>query len=189
MGISKKNRDILFQKYGGKCAYCGCDLQKGWHADHIEAVIRNSHYNPKTHRWEFDGTYVNPEKNHIDNMNPSCASCNINKHQLTIEQFRDLIQNFVSSLNEYTVQYKIAKRYGLIQETEKKVRFYFEDYRQNEISKHKNHLRFKVSGAKLYELYSSYGQIKSLIICDCPGIADTEVCSEDMIKYIESEFL
>lgn len=189
MKLTKKQREILFQKYGGKCAYCGFDLQKGWHADHIEAVIRNSHWNPKTYRWEFDGTYVNPEKNHIDNMNPSCASCNINKHQLTIEQFRDLIQNFVNSLNEYTVQYKIAKRYGLIKETEKKVRFYFEDYQQKEISKHQNHSHFWVEEGKLFESYNTLRGLRYHLVCDVPGIPDCDRCSEDMIKYIEIEFL
>lgn len=30
-------------KFGGRCAYCGCELpEKGWHADHVEAVLRKS---------------------------------------------------------------------------------------------------------------------------------------------------
>lgn len=35
-----KDRQAIFDKYGGRCAYCGCELQKGWHVDHIEAVVR-----------------------------------------------------------------------------------------------------------------------------------------------------
>ena len=51
---------------------------------------------------------------------------NINKHSMSLEEFRSLIGGFINSLNQRMVQYKIAKRYGLIKETGIKVRFYFE---------------------------------------------------------------
>lgn len=35
-----KKRQIIFDKYNGKCAYCGCELQKLWHIDHIEPIVR-----------------------------------------------------------------------------------------------------------------------------------------------------
>ena len=114
---TKKQREILFQKYDGKCTYCGCDLVKGWHVDHIEPIIRNP----------MDAKEcAKPHLDVIENMTPSCASCNINKHSMTIEQFRSLITGFVRSLNLRSVQYKFAKKYGLVEETEKKVVFYFE---------------------------------------------------------------
>lgn len=189
MKLTKNQREILFSKYNGKCAYCGCDLQKGWHADHIEPCRRNSHYNSKTHRWEFDGTYVNPELNHIDNMNPSCASCNINKHSMTIEQFRDSIQQFIPSLNEYITQYKIAKRYGLIKETEMKVVFYYEKFIENRIKKRANHVCFWVEDGVLYESYQTLRGVRYNKICDVPEIQDTEDCSDEMIAYIEKEYV
>lgn len=189
MKLSKKDREVLSKKYNGKCAYCGCELQKGWHADHIEPCRRNSHYNPVTHRWEFDGTYVNPENDHIDNLNPSCASCNINKHSYTLEQFRESIQQFIPSLNEYVTQYKFAKRYGLIEETNKKVRFYFEIYEEKQIKKHLNHSHFWVEDGKLYESYHTVRGLRHLFVCNTPDIPDNENCSEDMIKYIEKEFI
>ncbi len=34
--MTKTDRQKIFDKYGGKCAYCGCELQKGWHVDHVE---------------------------------------------------------------------------------------------------------------------------------------------------------
>lgn len=43
-----------------------------------------------------------------------------------IEGFRNLIHGFVNSLNRDSVQYKVAKRYGLIRETGIEVKFYFE---------------------------------------------------------------
>ena len=126
MYISKKNREIIKQKFGGKCAYCGCELQKGWHVDELYPVQRNYKWNKNKTRYIHDGTYMNPQNLHINNQMPSCPSCNINKHSMNLEDFRKLIEGFMKHLNERNTQYKIAKRYGLIQETIKPIIFYFE---------------------------------------------------------------
>src|ERR1035437_1582017 len=60
------------------------------------------------------------------NQKPACASCNINKHSLSLEEFRSLIQGFMKYLNQLKTQYKIAKRYGLVKEDIKPIIFYFE---------------------------------------------------------------
>lgn len=143
-----KLRELIFNKFGGRCAYCGCQLEKGWHVDEIEPVRRNKKWiragwdsdkpRPKTEsdtgpefakwrqgRWVDDGC-IHPERFHIDNQNPACASCNINKHSMDLEEFRNLINGFITSLNRDSTQYKIAKRYGLISETGIEVKFYFE---------------------------------------------------------------
>lgn len=131
--MKKSERELIFNKYGGKCAYCGRELIKGWHVDHLEPCQRRTKY-IKGHyvgdKWVEprivqDGFY-NPDANHIDNYNPSCASCNILKSSVPIEAFRERIANFINSLNSYTNQYKFAKRYGLIEETNNPVVFYFE---------------------------------------------------------------
>ena len=113
--MKKSDRQKVFDKYGGRCAYCGEMLVKGWHVDEIEPVRRNG-----------DGTCLHPERFHVDNQNPACASCNINKHSGSLEDFRRLIQGFMKHLNEVSTQYKIAKRYGLVRENIKPVVFYFE---------------------------------------------------------------
>lgn len=116
MKLSKSEREFILGKYDGKCAYCGCELQKGWHADHIEPIVRN---------WT-NGTCEKPENHKLENFNPSCASCNIQKSSLTLEQFRSQIKQFINSLNQYSTQYKFAKKYGLVNETQIEVIFYFE---------------------------------------------------------------
>lgn len=132
--MSKGDREKVFNKYGGKCAYCGCELVKGWHVDEIEPVRRNwEHvYNETTgfHDKKITG-YMHPERLILENQNPACASCNINKHSMSLEQFRELITGFITSLNRDSTQYKIAKRYGLVQETIKPVVFYFETINQS----------------------------------------------------------
>lgn len=151
MAVSKKNREIIFNKYNGNCAYCGDPLQKGWHVDELLPVRRKQKLIPsgyyhkttkepkptehramndpdyewKASRWVSDGM-EHPERMHIDNQVPSCPSCNINKHSMSVDQFRSLIFNFKKSLNRDSVQYKIAKRYGLIKEINKDIIFYFE---------------------------------------------------------------
>lgn len=108
-------RQKVWNKSNGHCWYCGDQLQKGWHVDHFLPLGRN-----------HDGTCDNPENDHIDNLVPSCPSCNIMKSSMDIETFRWLIGNFVTRLNRDITVYRHAKRYGLVQETGNEVRFYFE---------------------------------------------------------------
>jgi len=128
MAVSKKQRQIIHDKFGGKCAYCGCELVKGWHVDEILPIRRNIIYDYNKRKFVPDGTCMHPERLHIDNQYPACASCNINKHSMSLEDFRNSITGFMKHLNESSTQYKIAKRYGLIYETIKPIIFYFEEY-------------------------------------------------------------
>ena len=126
--MTKKDRQLIFDKYDGRCAYCGCELTKGWHVDEIEPVRRNMVWDAVKRKYvpHKEHPYTHPERLHIDNQNPACASCNINKHSGSVEEFRNLIAGFKKHLNEINTQYKISKRYGLVVEMEKPVVFYFE---------------------------------------------------------------
>lgn len=134
--MKKSDRETIFNKFGGRCAYCGFELVKGWHVDEIEPVRRgweyikdengNRIYDQLKGDYKKSNTVEHPERFHIDNQYPSCASCNINKHSMSLEQFRKQIKGFMKHLNEINTQYKIAKRYGLVQETSIDVKFYFE---------------------------------------------------------------
>lgn len=126
--MKKADRQKIFGKYGGRCAYCGCELLKGWHVDEIEPVRRNHVWDSVNRKWIAHPTnpMLHPERMNMDNQNPACASCNINKHSESLEDFRKAIKKYVESLNLYSTQYKIARRYGLITETNIEVKFYFE---------------------------------------------------------------
>ena len=41
MYISKKDREIIKNKFGGKCAYTGTELKEDWQVDHVKPVVRN----------------------------------------------------------------------------------------------------------------------------------------------------
>lgn len=116
----KEHRQIVFNKYNGKCAYCGCSLGSKWHVDHIV---------PKR-RGDSEATLKKLNKvrgsDNFDNLNPSCIRCNIRKNSLTLEQFRSEIQEQVKRLKRDSNQFNLALDYNLIEETNKEVKFYFE---------------------------------------------------------------
>jgi 5-methylcytosine-specific restriction endonuclease McrA len=111
-------RDRLFIKYNGKCAYCGDDLQRGWHIDHFLPLVRS-----------ISGEQKHSERNGFDNLKTSCPSCNNYKHSHSIEEFRRLISELRKQLMR-TTQYRISLRYGLVVEVEKEVVFYYEQLQQ-----------------------------------------------------------
>jgi 5-methylcytosine-specific restriction endonuclease McrA len=78
MYVSKKNREIIRLKFGGKCAYSGTDLEPDWQIDHIKPVVRN---------W-FDGTMTFEKDDCIENMVPVQKIINHYKHSLNLEVFR-----------------------------------------------------------------------------------------------------
>ena len=50
-----------------------------------------------------------------------------------IADFRKLVEGFMTHLNERNTQYKIAKRFGLVEENVKPVVFYFEQYEKEQL--------------------------------------------------------
>lgn len=123
--MNKATRDIVFQKYGGKCAYCGCELQKGWNIDHIEPHWHTVN-EAQAAKWG-----IKKGAHDISNFNPSCPRCNRWKSTFTIEQFRQEIQLQVQRLNSYSNNYRMAKDFNLIRETEAEVVFYYETLNTN----------------------------------------------------------
>lgn len=119
MKLTKNQRSELHGKFGGRCAYCGCDLPERWHADHLEAVRRG-----KSDRWE--GSSERPQNHNMDNMMPSCPPCNLSKAHMPLEAWREWIAGHVISLNSYHPIYRLTKAYGLVVETGNPVIFYFE---------------------------------------------------------------
>ena len=131
MKLTKKQRDNLRNKYGGRCAYCGCELPKIFHADHFEPVDRicvlETIKNNGVYKLKASTVGVrHPERNDISNMMPSCVKCNISKSNLSLEKWRTFLERTVQSLRKRGGMYAHAVRFGLIVETNAKVKFYFE---------------------------------------------------------------
>lgn len=128
MKLTKAQREQVRQMFDGRCAYCGEPLPERWHADHMEPVIRDLVIK-ETARGTYrltSGKPSRPDLDVIENFMPSCPPCNISKHSMTIEVWRGWLAGHINSLNAYHPIYRLAKKYGLVQETAAPVVFYFE---------------------------------------------------------------
>lgn len=124
----KPNRQQVHDKCGGHCAYCGAEIAvKDMQVDHMMPQI--------DYEWRLKTKFNVPnflthltagDLNHIDNLMPSCRSCNGFKSTFHLELFRSEVQDQVNRLRKNKPTFKLAERYGLIQEVEKPVVFYFE---------------------------------------------------------------
>jgi 5-methylcytosine-specific restriction endonuclease McrA len=122
---TKKQRETLRAKFGGRCAYCGGQLGK-MHADHLEPVIRvtrDAHSKPLPANECY---LVRPERNCVANMMPACAPCNLHKGGYTLEGWRDIIQRSAEISSRATSTFKAGVRFGIIAVSDTPIRFYFE---------------------------------------------------------------
>ncbi|APR70750.1 hypothetical protein [Acinetobacter haemolyticus] len=71
MKLTKAQREELKQKYDGHCAYCGDRLGDKWHADHLEAVVRDL----------VIGKPEKPENDVYENLMPALQLGTIVNHQ------------------------------------------------------------------------------------------------------------
>ncbi|MGG5963988.1 HNH endonuclease [Salmonella enterica] len=134
MALTKKQRERLRMKFGGRCAYCGCELpEKGWHADHVQAVLRKSERCMKAaekgiFRLKTTGEVFRPEADCPENIFPSCAPCNLLKTTYSLEMFRKQVSLQVERGRRSSVNFRTAERFGLISVVNKPVVFWFEQY-------------------------------------------------------------
>lgn len=124
MNMNKLDRQKIYEKYGGKCAYCGCELAKGWHASPIQPIKLTV----------TETGQVVEENNELSNIVGACVNCAMSKthigmngrtEQLTIENFRNAIIETFELLKQQPY-YKRALKFGMITETGKEFKFYFE---------------------------------------------------------------
>ena len=133
MSFSKQKRIEIYSKFNGKCAYCGTEIKlKDMQVDHIipkddfcvmnsEVKSRNPYIPP------FLSHLSNKDCNHIDNLFPSCRVCNNWKGYSNLLVFKSSLEYQVKRLNQYSSSYRIAKKYGQIQEIIEPIRFFFEN--------------------------------------------------------------
>ena len=128
MKLTKAQREQLKNKFGGHCAYCGCDLGDKWHADHIEAVKRDIIHVGGGKL--VSGEMTRPHLDTIENMNTACVSCNLNKSSMSIEGWRGVLGGYCKALIRDSHTFRHSLRFGLVAFTDKPVMFFFETYQQ-----------------------------------------------------------
>lgn len=111
--IPKAIRQRVYKKYNGHCAYCGKAIAyKDMQVDHIQA------------------RYIGGKDN-LENYNPACRPCNFYKSTMTIDQFRDELKKVQGRLRKVFI-YRLAVAYGLVEEKDLNVQFYFERSNQHD---------------------------------------------------------
>lgn len=112
MAFSKKIRKSVYEKYGGRCAYCGREIAyKDMQVDHFLPL----------RAWGIEDAGTDD----IANLMPACRMCNHYKRANTLETFRRYIQEIPQKLRENYI-YKVGIAYGNVIENEKPIVFFFE---------------------------------------------------------------
>ena len=115
---TKSERLKVYEKCNGHCAYCGCELEyKDMQIDHIVAIHGGD---------EADKMIKDKTINTIDNCLPSCRQCNFYKEALTIEEYRNKIQQTLTHTCVSTFPVKLALKYGILKLFGWDGKFYFE---------------------------------------------------------------
>lgn len=105
--IPQAKRRLVYDKFNGHCAYCGCKIDYCEMAiDHFLAFSKNG-------------------KNNIDNLLPSCNLCNAIKFNSSIEEFREKLKTL--PINNLPKIKLLSKYYNIIPK-DKHLLFYFEKY-------------------------------------------------------------
>lgn len=121
MAFKKELRIRVWNKFGQKCAYCGCDLEYNkMQVDHIKPLHRNDKIETLIVWGVERGT------NDETNLYPSCARCNRWKATYSLEMFRKEIQKQIERLKRDSNQFRMAIDFELIEETKNTVVFWFE---------------------------------------------------------------
>lgn len=107
--LTADERQRVYIKFGGHCAYCGCDITiKDMQADHVVPL----------HLGGADN---------ISNLYPACRACNHYKSTFTVEKFREIVQRAPAVLMKNSATYRNIVRFGLMHHPKNpEVQFYFE---------------------------------------------------------------
>lgn len=106
--FTKAERRAVYGKTGGRCAYCGINLEMNqMQVDHVVPL-------------SFFGD------NSPENLLPACRSCNHYKHSMTIEKLRTAVERWPEVLQRDSVTYRNAVRFGMVEPKPQSVVFYFE---------------------------------------------------------------
>lgn len=120
--IPKSVRLLVFNKYNGHCAYCGCELEyKDMQVDHINSVYRSM----IIHQGVDES---------LENYMPACRACNFYKSTFTLEAFRERLSTVLYKNLANNFNYRLLKKYKLIEENIHPVEFYFEKIERTDTS-------------------------------------------------------
>jgi len=126
----KIDRRKVLDKYDSRCAYCGYYITLSeMQVDHLlskrnfEQHIKNEWLIP-----DYLKHLTLLDLNHIDNLMPSCKSCNNYKSANHIEYFRESIKSQCEKLYKNSPMVRLANRFSILTFEPKEIVFWFEKY-------------------------------------------------------------
>lgn len=106
--LSTAERQQVYGKCNGHCAYCGHDLEyRDMQVDHMTPL-------------RIGGA------DELSNMLPACRSCNHYKSTLDVEGFRRYLAGIVHRLMRDSIPFQVATRFRIVRHMGDSVTFYFE---------------------------------------------------------------
>lgn len=106
--ITKADRLQVFNKYGGRCAYCGREMEiKEMQVDHMIPLRAGG-------------------ADEMCNYMPACRRCNHYKRGSSLEVFREMVEKIPQKLWRDSYIFRVGVDYGFFESNEKVVVFYFE---------------------------------------------------------------
>ena len=119
--LKKEKRQLIHQKYNGRCAYCGDKLEYSkMHVDHIIPLYR---------RWtnlELEKYGKVKGSGKIDNLMPSCQTCNLSKSTFTLDVWKEQICLKINRLRRDSSSFRLIEKFNLIKVKNSDIIFYFE---------------------------------------------------------------
>ena len=107
MAVGKLARKAMVEKFEGRCGYCGTKPEY-LHVDHIKPRAAGGN-------------------NALENLMPSCPSCNNFKGIFSLEEFRNQLVLQVERARKYSLNFRMCERYGHITvHALPEIKFYFE---------------------------------------------------------------
>ncbi len=106
--LNKAQRQQVYGKCNGRCAYCGHGLEyRDMQVDHMTPL-------------KIGGA------DEISNMLPACRSCNHYKSSLDVEGYRQYLAGIHKRLMRDSIPFQVATRFGIVRHMGDGVTFYFE---------------------------------------------------------------
>lgn len=113
MSFTKTEREIVYQKYDGHCAYCGKKIEyKDMQIDHFKPL----------RAWNSEDS----GSNEMSNLMPSCRRCNHYKRANKLETFRYYLLDMKHKVLDDTYLGKVAMDYWMVTWNGWDGKFYFE---------------------------------------------------------------
>lgn len=113
--MKKSDREKVYKKYDGRCAYCGKAIKLSeMQIDHMIPLRKIESGVPKEC------------VERMDNYMPACRRCNHYKRSMDLEKWREEISKIPAKLFRDSYIFKVGVDYGFFNQEERTVVFYFE---------------------------------------------------------------